>query len=152
MAALLGLMQAEAVKIFLHKSPADVRLQRGKQLLAKLNAAVDEKKALEWQLQQHDAVMTQLELTRRQLGEVTAAYNQMHAQCVSLRAQTEDLVTHVASLKKVRADQCSCPCSCSITWWMIELQSSARQYFSQSRHTIISWVACQAFRCNNCLR
>jgi hypothetical protein len=76
-------------------------LQRGKQMVSKLNNVEREKAQLEWQLQQQDQTLTQLELTQRQLSEATLAYHQMHAQCVSLRAQAEDLAGHAAALQKV---------------------------------------------------
>ena len=78
-------------------------LQRGRQMLARLNAAMKEKQDLEALLQQQDATTTQLAMTRQQLAEAGTAYSQMHAQCLSLRAQAEDLVAHAASLRKVRS-------------------------------------------------
>ena len=72
-------------------------------MLSKLNTAMEEKSKLEWQLQQADTTLTQLELTRKQLRDVTNAYAQMHAQNVAMRAQAEDLAAHAGALSRVCA-------------------------------------------------
>ena len=70
--------------------------------MTKLNDVSEEKTQLEWQLQQHDQLLAQHELSQKQLNEATMAYAQMHAQCVSLRAQTEDFAANEAARHKVR--------------------------------------------------
>jgi predicted RNase H-like nuclease (RuvC/YqgF family) len=77
-------------------------VQRGKQLMAKVSRVETENKTLEWQLQEHDAALTQLSMTRKQLAEATTAYNQIFAECQSLKRHAEDMVTRIASLKKAR--------------------------------------------------
>ena len=70
--------------------------------MTKLQRAEAETKALERQLQQHDAALAQLALVKAQLREVTGAYNAAKAECEALRAQGEGFVSHIVSLKKVR--------------------------------------------------
>lgn len=69
--------------------------------MAKVSRVEAENKALERQLDEHDTALTQLNLTRKQLAEVTTAYSQVLAECQSLKRQAEHMVTHIASLKKV---------------------------------------------------